>query len=128
MRPSDVGGPTLFVPSSKLKETKNLDQNIALKFALAVKEMNRAVFLMGFGIVWIFTTLFILVLDKQTFMILLKETWPIMIMVFPMMFFGYKIAKLLFEQYPINPSSTRKSRHSRVTLRYSKPEESPLKL
>lgn len=111
-----------------MKETKNLDQNIALKFAQAVKEMNQAVFLIWFGIVWIFTSLFILVLDMQIFMMLLKETWPLMLMVPPMMFSGYKIMKRLFERYPINPSSTRKSRNSKVTLGYKKSKKIPLKL
>ncbi len=105
-----------------------MNQNPALNFAQAVKAMHQAVFLIWFGVVWIFTSLFILLLDRHTFMILLKETWPIMIMVFPMMFSGYNAVKRVFTVYPINPVSTRKSRHSRVALGYGTVEEVPLKL
>ena len=105
-----------------------MNNQLEVNFALAVREMSKAVFLMGFGILWIFSSLFILVLDKQTFMVLLNETWPIMVLVVPMIFSGYTIAKRLFKLYPINPESTRKTRHSRFILEYRKAKGIPVKL
>jgi len=123
-----VDGSALFVPSSNMKETQVLDQTMALNFAHAVKAMSQAVFLIWFGVVWIFTLLFIGVLDRQIFMILLKETWPITLMVPLMMFSGYNIGKRIFELYPINPFSIPKSRRSKITIRNRNIEKVPLKL